>query len=113
MTIDAYRNLHKKCISVREGSPKRVRRHVQELVLADVKFVVSEAGRQRVLREHRKNVHAVVRGHATDQGPPEGEPVEVTYNPYQHTTFVTRADKQPVYTARYVIVRPTGVTAYV
>jgi hypothetical protein len=113
VTIDAYRNLHRHCISVKEGRPKRVRRHVQELALVDVMFVVSEAGRQRVLREKRKNVHAVVRGHATDHGPPAGVPVEVSYNPYQHATFVTRVGKKPIYRASYVIVRSTGVTAYV
>ena len=40
----------------------RVIGHASRVNVRDAKFVVSEAGRQRVLREGRKNVHAFVVG---------------------------------------------------
>lgn len=49
--VDAYWNLHRKCYSVRSPKTRRVLGHSHRLVLGDVTFRVSEAGRQRVLRE--------------------------------------------------------------
>ena len=66
MLVETYFNLHKKRFSVRacEGPDKgRVIAHRKAVCLLNVKFKVSEAGRQRVLKEQRKNVHAVMRGH--------------------------------------------------
>lgn len=65
MRVFVYFNLHKKCWSIRamEGNQKgRVIAHAQAVELANCTFKVSEAGRQRVLREKRKNVHAGVVG---------------------------------------------------
>jgi hypothetical protein len=108
---DAYRNLHKGCISVRVKG--RVQRCVQKLKLADVEFVVSQAGRRRVLREKRKNVHAVVRGTPASGAAPRGLcKVEVTYNPYKWGTFVTKKGKRPVKAAKFAVVRPGGVTIW-
>ena len=113
MTSDAYRNLHKACISVKEGSPKCVRRCVQQIELSDVKFVVGDAGRKRVRREKRKNVHAYVRGTPKKRRRTKGLcAVEVTYDPYKYKTFVTREGKRPIHDAEFAVVRPDGVTAY-
>lgn len=59
---DVYRNLNKRGIwySVRQGG--KVVAHAKTVLLHDVRFIVSEAGRQRVLRTGRRNVHAFVRG---------------------------------------------------
>lgn len=62
-----YRNLNDKCWSVKalEGPNKgRVVLHARYVAIsgADGEFRVSEAGRQRVLRTQRKNVHAGVVG---------------------------------------------------
>lgn len=60
-----YRNLTKGCWSVRatDGLEKgRVIGHVRTFCVNRPGFKVSEAGRQRVLRERRKNVHAGVTG---------------------------------------------------
>jgi hypothetical protein len=65
MKVFVYFNLHKKCFSVKalEGVNKgKVVQHTDNIVLLLPKFKVSEAGRQRVLREKRKNVHAGVVG---------------------------------------------------
>lgn len=62
MRVQVYRNLHKDCWSVRDKATRRVIDHCDEVFLRDCKFVVSEAGRQRVLKEKRKNVHAYIEG---------------------------------------------------
>ena len=65
MKVFVYFNLHRKLFSVKalEGPDKgKVIGHTTYLWLKDVTFKVSEAGRQRVLREKRKNVHAGVVG---------------------------------------------------
>jgi len=103
MRVAAYWNLHRHCWSLKalEGPDKgRVKYHASAFQLTDCQFRVSEAGRQRVLREKRKNVHAYVVGRLAgwvdldgDQGqwgtdcPGEAEGVPVTYNPYRAPTF--------------------------
>ena len=65
MKVFVYFNLHRKCFSVKalEGEFKgRVIAHASYVSLHDCTFKVSEAGRQRVLSEKRKNVHAGVVG---------------------------------------------------
>ena len=98
MLVETYFNLHKKLFSVRacEGPDKgRVIAHRKAVCLLNVKFKVSEAGRQRVLREQRKNVHAVMRGHwirnqkkakiLKDKVLRQG--ANFTYDPYVMETF--------------------------
>jgi len=63
--VDVYRNLHNGLYSIKalEGPHKgRVIAHANDVYLINPKFVVSQAGRARVLRERKKYVHAVVRG---------------------------------------------------
>jgi hypothetical protein len=89
MRVDVYYNLRKRCLSVRKGGI--VVQHTPSAVLEDVTFVVSEAGRQRVLRERRKNVHAFVRGTLVDTGHtrPERSMTRIYYNPYEAGCFRT------------------------
>lgn len=66
-TVRVYWNLHKKCWSVKSMDPDcpdrgRVIAHASHVVLHGVTFTVSEAGRQRVIKERRKNVHAYAQG---------------------------------------------------
>jgi hypothetical protein len=65
MRVEAYYNLKTKTPSVRalEGNDKgRVISHPTLVAIRDASFVVQEDGRQRVIREKQKNVHAFVRG---------------------------------------------------
>ncbi|WP_018234229.1 hypothetical protein [Thioalkalivibrio thiocyanodenitrificans] len=109
MRVFVYKNLHKGCFSVKslEGEDKgRVIAHARAVLLQDACFKVSEAGRQRVLKERRKNVHAGVVGQlslmvALDEPPdrtltPPPRCVLVTYNPYRYRTFVTDGTEIPV-----------------
>lgn len=99
MKVFVYFNLHKLCFSVKalEGPMKgRVVQHSNAVMLHDVTFKVSEAGRQRVLREKRKNVHAGVVGTLdTCKGLDAWRVCElasmimprVSYNPYKGGSF--------------------------
>jgi hypothetical protein len=96
MKVFVYFNLHKKVWSVKalEGENKgRVVAHADIVQLANARPKVSEAGRQRVLREQRKNVHAGVVGEWLTGLPEDAwlsDPVFPTYNPYKYSTFVDR-----------------------
>lgn len=93
--VQVYWNVHTKCFSVRQ---QFVRCHATEVVLRDAEFVVNEKGRQRVLREKRKNVHAFVKGFVEpcrSQFTEEAHDL-ATYNPYKHTSFVLYSTGEPV-----------------
>ena len=107
--VFVYFNLHKKCFSIKalEGERKGlVIAHRDLVILTKCKFKVSEAGRQRVLREKRKNVHAGVTGLWGASATGIIEPAEfsflemlgrgVTYNPYRYDSFVIKATEQSV-----------------
>jgi len=76
-------------------------------------------GREKVLREKRKNVHAFVKGYLQDAENVSCNPsvitkeVEVTYNPYKYETFVDKKDESFVYYADEVLLTHNKVTAYI
>ena len=76
------------------GSDKgRVIDHSHVVALADGVLKVSQAGRQRVLNEKRKNVHAGCQGEIVtlDKSQVQARQwVEVTYNPYKYESFVLK-----------------------
>ena len=114
MKCFVYYNLHRECWSIKalEGERKgRVIGHAHFVYLADVTYKVSEAGRQRVLRDKKKNVHAGAVGtverwnstNFTPHGKPMSEtlhdrhmedptlrPDVVTYDPYKGPTFTDK-----------------------
>ena len=106
MKVFVYFNLHKRVFSVKalEGSEKgRVIGHRTSLAIYSPTFKVSEAGRQRVVRERRKNVHAGVVGFLTAPYDWTKELVEwtpVLYNPYVFSSFVTMLGK-PVHKSQF------------
>lgn len=114
MRVFVYFNLHRKCLSVKalDGERKgRVIAHAKAVELVGVTFKVSEAGRQRVLREKRKNVHAGVVGMLTslDVHPSTLQIAEslltpVKYNPYKFSSFVKAVSECPVKHAKRAIV---------
>jgi hypothetical protein len=99
MRVFVYRNLHKKCYSVRCEKTKRVIAHVDKIQLINCLFKVSRAGRDRVRRERKKNVHAGVIGEWNEDAYGNFDTkasVKVTYNPYHYDTFVIVESKQPI-----------------
>lgn len=123
MKVDVYRNLHNGMYSIkaRSGNFKGlVVAHANQVWLDDVEFVVSEAGRARVLREKKKYVHAFVRGTLSSfigfdrQGLADGiwnhkddietmseHGEEFTYNPYRFSTFVDRETESELHDAAH------------
>lgn len=65
MRVFVYYNFHRGCWSVKalDGTARgRVVAHADKVTVRDAEFRVSEAGRQRVIREKKKNVHAGIVG---------------------------------------------------
>lgn len=90
MRVRVYYNIHKHVWSVQEHIPGRgwrVRHHALALVLEGVTFKVSEAGRQRVIREKRKNVHAYAIGQLVTLDTFEYDQERISYNPYKGASF--------------------------
>ncbi len=117
MKTFVYRNLHKKCYSLRGITPRRVFAHEKFIVLENAIFQVNQNGRLKVLAEQQKNVHAGVNGNLKLVG---YEAIchfhahksfwqEVYYNPYKTTSFVLRESNTPIYEAKEVFLSPRGV----
>lgn len=116
MRVEAYYNLHRKCLSYRP-SGGRVR-HAHTLLLNNVRFSVQPAGRAKVLLEKRKNVHAFVRGEVAfirnditeDDGDITVGTMErhgyrpITYNPYKYDSFVYADTGERIDSARQVAI---------
>jgi len=89
MRVKVYWNLHKKCFSVQHKG--RVIEYTDHIILVNAEFKVSQAGRARVLREQRKNVHAFVVGEYYRE--PTSYLIfcsytKVSYDPYKNDSFV-------------------------
>ena len=100
--VEVYRNLHKNCFSIRKNGRVVDYRYDDEmLTLVDVKFAVQPAGRAKVLRERKKNVHAFVRGTVAENTGLAHQQL-VSYNPYEMDSFFTTfgGNKTPIKTAQ-------------
>ena len=102
--VRVFKNLKHGCYSIMQRGV--VKASARQVRLADVEFRVREAGRLRMLRERRKNVHAYAVGRLVDfVHPQETRDVEpmagrtVVYDPYQFESFVDRDTRAPVRTA--------------
>lgn len=93
--MDIYRNLHKSCWSLRPSGGHVA--HADQVMVLWPRFAVQKAGQARVRREKRKVVHAFVRANEPSHIIHFSSPVtawvqehyvRLTYNPYQHDTFV-------------------------
>lgn len=124
-----YRNLNRKGIlyslKAVEGPHKGlVLGYAPGILVMNAQLIVSESGRQRVLKNQRKNVHAGIVGDVVglyeyqkrfDRNGLNGlhmsgwhdrkfiqETRQITYNPYKYETFVDKTTLQPVHTAQFV-----------
>tara|TARA_Y100000310_G_scaffold52097_1_gene47930 strand:+ start:64 stop:483 length:420 start_codon:yes stop_codon:yes gene_type:complete len=101
-----YKNVRYDLFSIRcEG---KVIDHRDELILEDARFLVGQKGRERVLREKQKNVHAGISGFWAEEY--EANPImasytphKIYYNPYKTDSFVMMDDmKTKVKEAHFV-----------
>jgi hypothetical protein len=105
MKVKVYFNLHNHKWSIKSNG--KVLGHADQVTMINVKPSVSQAGRQRVLAEKRKNVHAYLVGDlvgTSEFTPFRGRDIsqsakknmaffaqdEITYNPYKYDRFVQK-----------------------
>ena len=111
--IYVYRNIRRNCLSLMQD--KIIVGHAEAVILNAVEFRVRESGRQRVLQERQKNVHAFSIGllehYYGSFWPVEVDKVfdrwsatRVTYNPYKFGYFYSVASEAPVYWGGRVLV---------
>jgi hypothetical protein len=135
MKVFLYRNLHKEgfCYSIKavDGPHKgKVLGYSRKVIVENAAYKVSEAGRQRVLRTKKKNVHAGVVGDLKIVGSDVIERIpgslalyslpmhitikkinDVTYNPYKYSSFVIRQTEEPIQTSKWALLDNEKVKA--
>jgi|TARA_B100000768_G_scaffold97626_1_gene91051 hypothetical protein len=107
MRVEVYYNLHKHIFSVRHKG--RVIAHMSDVTIMNPTYVVRQAGRLKVLKEGRKNVHAMVRGEMSEEIFGLNNGVAVTYDPYKYSSFVTKADEQPILESKVAVLHKPEV----
>lgn len=114
--VEAYYNLHRRCLSYRARGGKVA--HAAAMILNNVKFAVQPAGNAKVRLHGRKNVHAYIRGdlawqtddivHGMDDYDEENLRRQgyrqITYNPYYNSYFVYRDTQEPIKSASQVVI---------
>lgn len=93
--VYAYRNLHNGKYSIVDLESRLVLGHAHSLTITNAWFFVRESGRQRVLKEKRKNVHAYVIGNYAQDSADSRDREPVSYNPYKGGAF-TKANGEPI-----------------
>jgi len=109
MKVAAYYNLHKHTFSLQSRNKEdygRVIEHTDHVILKNVKFTVRKAGRQKVLNEKKKNVHAFVVGEVVSSvGVKGGLEIAVSYNPYLGDSFLAKDTGASLSGAEFVVLR--------
>ena len=109
--VRVIRNWKRDCYTIlQDGRPKASAKQVR---LANVEFLVRRSGREKMLREAKRNVHAYAIGQLLDYThPDEGRELEgicgriVAYDPYRRAAFVDIESQDPVSSARLVHFAP-------
>ena len=116
--VQVYRNINKTSptgihvYSVR-GDDGLVKKHVEGIHLKDCKLRVGKKGRERVLAEKRKNVHAYIQGKEMDWWMGQwAASVEITYNPYKYDSFVVMETGEPIHEAHTVCIVENRIHAW-
>ena len=109
LNVDVYKNLHKDIWSVRNRKTGRVVTHKKLVHVINASFVVQPAGRQKVLDEKRKKVHAFVRGKLSSQKTKTLYWRPVTYNPYKADHFCYKDTGEKVASAKEALLNEDGV----
>lgn len=119
--VEVYRNLKFKdrvVYSIRDAKTGLVLGHAENVLLSRCLFIVKQAGRKRVLKEKKKNVHAWAEGSmgvihfGDDKIFSDG--FKVKYNPYKNLTFVREyenGEETHILMANVVYINQDGVFA--
>ena len=99
--IQVYRNLRKDNFSIRDAKTRRVIAYGTDITLSNIRMCVQKRGRERVIREKWKNVHAFVSG--TYEGDTDVDLNQywevIYYNPYTTETFINKRTGEPIFRA--------------
>lgn len=138
MKCFVYRNLNRKgvvySLKALDGPHKgKVIAYSDNFAVINARFVVSESGRKRAVKEQKRNVHAGVVGDVVcykkvNRLPndipsilPEDFPIlfcyginpqPVYYNPFKSATFTAGPNGMPLHEARYVVFHEKKITAH-
>lgn len=95
--VEVYKNLHNGLFSVRQNG--LVVAHVETIALSYPRIKINEKGRQKVIRDKAKNVHAFLVGfpNSVNKGFTNDGKHAITYNPYKFKTFVYKDGLHDVY----------------
>lgn len=105
--VKVARNLNKAQLSIRRKG--KVAGYVNWLVLTDVEFRVSEAGRQRCIQEKRKNVHAFAEGRISGHDERYSSNFSaVSYNPYKGPHFYETESGKAISGAKHLAIHASG-----
>jgi hypothetical protein len=123
--VHLYLNLHKSVgkagaiekpwYSLRCPKSGQILAHADHVTLRNARFVVSDAGREKVRLQRRKNVHAWIEGEVVLDGAghadaPE-DAVQLFYDPYKVERFVIAGTPCEVHTAQMAFIDGPGVLA--
>ena len=111
----SYRNLRTGGFSIKQGGIVQERPFI--FVMTNAQFKVSEAGRQRAIKNQQRNVHAYVVADNYESYDFNDERAmsigvnvlnnklftEVTYNPFYLDSFVTADTKVPVEKSEFIV----------
>lgn len=106
--INLSKKLKRPYYSIQDIKSRRVIGHDSDLSLKDVEFKVNKKGRQKVLTQKRKNVHAGALGYLTYNNILSN--IEITYNPYLFDSFVLKETLAPINKSKHVFFRGKKVT---
>ena len=100
--VKVYKNLHNGLWSIKDVKTGLVLGHTSEITLFDCEYKVSQKGRERVLNEKQKNIHAYIVGNYMSDSFVSKSYIErsgmanslhgietVAYNPYKESHFTT------------------------
>jgi len=102
--VHVYWNIQKKLWSIRHKGI--VIEHSRAVTLSNCVFVVQQGGRDRVLKEKRKNVHAYVKGIPTyDDIHFEAidHMIKISYDPYKCNHFYDVKNGNKIVSADYAV----------
>jgi len=115
LPVRVFKNLKHDCYSIMQRGV--VKASARQVRLSGVEFRVREAGRQRALREKRKNIHAFAVGRLVDFVHPSDrrniEPITgrgAFYDPLRFPSFVDRETQAPVTAVTDATFDENGVT---
>lgn len=112
--VRVYFNLTRKIWSIQSYKPGkgwRLLTHSTDVILRNAVTKVYESGRQRVIREGKKYVHAYIEGELIGIYPKSHSDRKLSYNPYKNAHFIWKDDDTEACNVGEVVFNNKGVFA--